>query len=116
MLFSTLSLPAVLLILKAVAAQDCSSAPITSAGSKKSQTICLSGGDKRSYTIYLPENYGSSTTLHPLILSYHGGTRTPDTQIGLDLFTTPYFNQDAVVVYPAGIDVCLSLKGLGRHN
>jgi poly(3-hydroxybutyrate) depolymerase len=108
-MFSSI-IPVVLFTLStAVAAKDCtSSSAAQSANAVQDQTICLKDGSERSYTIYLPESYSSAdATAHPLILSYHGGSKTPEDQIALDLLTTSYFNKDAIVVYPAGIDVCL---------
>ena len=63
--------------------------------------------NKRSYLIFLPSNYEDphSELSRPLILSFHGGGRTPIQQLDLDNFTSPDFNKDAVVVYPKGENV-----------
>jgi poly(3-hydroxybutyrate) depolymerase len=101
----------VLVALSSVAAQQLqgctTSPPAQSANAQQNQTICLQNGTQRSYTLYLPEDYasGNAQSLHPLILSFHGGTETPENQIQLDLLTTPFFNQDAVVAYPSGLGV-----------
>lgn len=60
-------------------------------------------GDRR-YLLYIPVNYDTARPA-PLILSFHGGTRTAETQQALDLLSTTYFNQDYIVVYPNGVDV-----------
>lgn len=67
-------------------------------------TLNITIGDRR-YLLYFPVNYEPSTPA-PLILSYHGGTRTAERQQALDLLTTTYFNQDYIVVYPNGLNVC----------
>lgn len=66
-------------------------------------TLNVNIGDRR-YLLYLPVNYEPDRPA-PLVLSYHGGTRTAETQQGLDLLTTTYFNRDYIVVYPNGIGV-----------
>jgi poly(3-hydroxybutyrate) depolymerase len=58
----------------------------------------------RWYLLWFPENY-EPTEPAPLILSYHGGTRTAESQQKLDLLSTSYFNKNYIVVYPNGIDV-----------
>jgi poly(3-hydroxybutyrate) depolymerase len=113
MIFSILQSPVVILALSvfatAAAQQDCAtSQPVQAANSAQNQTICLQNGTERNYTLYIPEDYApGSATLHPLILSFHGGTETPENQMQLDLLTNPFFNTDAVVAYPSGLDVCL---------
>lgn len=66
-------------------------------------TLNVTLGDRR-YLLYFPVNYQPDKPA-PLVLSYHGGTRTAETQQALDLLTTTYFNQDYIVVYPNGINV-----------
>lgn len=66
-------------------------------------TVNINIGDRR-YLLYLPVNYEPNKPA-PLILSYHGGTRTAESQQALDLLTTTYFNRDYIVVYPNGIGV-----------
>lgn len=62
--------------------------------------------DGRWYLLYIPEQY-KATGPAPLILSYHGGNRNASEQQSLDLLSTPFFNEDYIVVYPNGIDVSL---------
>lgn len=52
----------------------------------------------------IPPNYYPGIPT-PVILSYHGGTKTAEDQLELDQLTNPEFNTDAIVVYPQGIDV-----------
>lgn len=70
-------------------------------------TLNVTLGDRR-YLLYFPINYKPDQPA-PLVLSYHGGTRTAETQQALDLLSTTFFNQDYIVVYPNGINVCSSL-------
>lgn len=67
------------------------------------QTYNVSTSDRR-YLLWFPANY-KPTTPAPVVLSYHGGTRTSEVQQKLDLLSTSYFNQDYIVVYPNGINV-----------
>ncbi|KAI0202972.1 Alpha/Beta hydrolase protein [Astrocystis sublimbata] len=57
----------------------------------------------REYLFWVPPSY-DYTKETPLILSFHGGTQTPKKQADLDLLTTPHFNKDHIVVYPASGD------------
>lgn len=68
-------------------------------------TLNVTLGNRR-YLLYFPVNYRPDTPA-PLVLSYHGGTRTAEFQQALDLLTTTYFNEDYIVAYPNGIAVCL---------
>lgn len=72
-------------------------------GAQVDTTLNVNIGDRR-YLLYLPVNYKPDRPA-PLVLSYHGGTRTAETQQELDLLTTTYFNRDHIVVYPNGIGV-----------
>ncbi|KAF2670585.1 hypothetical protein BT63DRAFT_454771 [Microthyrium microscopicum] len=72
-------------------------------GTAKNQTICV-GKTERSYVLFLPANYKSSPTPRSLILSYHARSRTATSQLKLDLLTTPFFNNDNIIVYPQGIE------------
>ncbi|KAI0107090.1 Alpha/Beta hydrolase protein [Nemania sp. FL0031] len=54
----------------------------------------------RPYLFWVPPNYDPRKPT-PLILSFHGATKTPDAQADLDLLTTPFFNTDHIVVYPS---------------
>lgn len=68
------------------------------------QTTNVTLLDDRWFLLYFPDNYDPSTPA-PLILSYHGGNRNASEQLELDMLTTPFFNEDYVVVYPNGINV-----------
>lgn len=61
----------------------------------------------RTYRLYFPVNYKFDEPA-PVVLSYHGGTRTALRQEQLDLLTTTYFNRDYIVVYPESINVGLA--------
>lgn len=61
-------------------------------------------GRSRDYLLFLPPKY-STTSNNPIIFSYHGGTRTPESQRDLDRLETPYFNTDHIVVYLRGYEV-----------
>ncbi|KUI64826.1 Feruloyl esterase B [Cytospora mali] len=67
---------------------------------KKTYNVTLA---ERQYLLWFPGNY-EPTEPAPLILSYHGGSRTAEEQYQLDLLTTTYFNTDYIVVYPSGIN------------
>ncbi|KAI1179575.1 Alpha/Beta hydrolase protein [Nemania sp. FL0916] len=54
----------------------------------------------RTYLFWVPPTYNPHKAT-PLILSFHGATRTPASQADLDLLTTPFFNTDHIVAYPA---------------
>lgn len=67
-------------------------------------TLNVTLGSRR-YLLYIPVNYQPDTPA-PVVLSYHGGTRTAEFQLALDRLTSTDFNQDYIVVYPNGIAVC----------
>lgn len=71
----------------------------SSAGVVTNETL----GD-RSYLLFVPASYSPGTPA-PVILSFHGGDRTADEQLALDLLTDPFFNTEYIVVYPYGVDV-----------
>ncbi|KAI0911060.1 Alpha/Beta hydrolase protein [Ustulina deusta] len=54
----------------------------------------------RTFLFWIPPNYNPRKAT-PLILSFHGASRTPDSQADLDLLTTPLFNTDHILVYPS---------------
>lgn len=86
-----------------------SSASVGCQGNKQvalDTTLNVALGDRR-YLLYFPVNYKPDTPA-PLVLSYHGGTRTAEIQQALDLLTSTYFNQDYITVYPNGINARLS--------
>lgn len=63
-----------------------------------------SDGIDRSFLISIPPEYDPGTPT-PVIMSYHGGDRTAESQLQLDQLTNPEFNTGDIVVYPQGIDV-----------
>lgn len=63
-----------------------------------------SDGIDRSFLISIPPEYHSHIP-NPVIVSYHGGDRTAESQLQLDQLTNPEFNTRDIVVYPQGIDV-----------
>ncbi|ETS79325.1 hypothetical protein PFICI_09178 [Pestalotiopsis fici W106-1] len=86
-------------LLPALAKSACSSgSPPASKGTR--HNVTLSGG--RTYMYFMPEKYDHSKP-NPLILSFHGASRTADWQADLDRLTDPYFNKDHVVVYPQAL-------------
>ncbi|KAK1718109.1 hypothetical protein CaCOL14_006814 [Colletotrichum acutatum] len=60
-------------------------------------------GRSRDYLLFLPPKYSTKSN-NPIIFSYHGGTRTPESQRDLDRLETPYFNTDHIVVYLRGYE------------
>lgn len=90
---------------------------VSSAGCEGAQTIQVSQTinvtlDDRWYLLYFPVEY-EPTSPAPVILSYHGGNRNASQQQTLDLLSTPFFNEDYIVVYPNGIDVSVSSTTTG---
>lgn len=88
-------------------------AAASSAGCTRAKTVKVGQTtnvtlDGRWYLLYFPEKY-KPTSPAPLILSFHGGNRNASEQQSLDLLSTPFFNEDYIVVYPNGIDVGLIL-------
>lgn len=82
---------------------------VSSAGCERTQSVQVGQTtnvtlNDRWYLLYFPENY-EPTNPAPMILSYHGGNRNASEQQALDLLSTPFFNEDYIVVYPNGIDV-----------
>lgn len=67
-------------------------------------TIPTSDDNSRWALISIPPNYDASTKTQ-VILSFHGATRTADSQLKLDGLTNASVNSDKIVVYPQGIDV-----------
>lgn len=86
-----------------VSAEASSGCSAAQDGLKRDNTLNVTLGDRR-YLLYIPEDYDPETPA-PLVLSYHGGTRTAEIQQALDLLSTPYFNKDHIIVYPSGINV-----------
>ncbi|CAJ2511378.1 Uu.00g070030.m01.CDS01 [Anthostomella pinea] len=75
----------------------CNKSPPTALATRTNATLSSSG---RTYMYHLPATYNASSPT-PLILSFHGSTRTPDWQADLDLLTDEFFNPDWIVAYPA---------------
>jgi poly(3-hydroxybutyrate) depolymerase len=69
-----------------------------------SKVTISSDGFQRSYLISVPPKYNAFVPT-PLILSYHGGVRTAESQLQLDQLTNPEFNTVSMVIYPQGINV-----------
>ena len=83
-----------------------------------SNVTITSGGYDRNYLIFIPPTYRKDTPTS-IIVSYHGGERTAEDQLELDLLTSPEFNTESFVVYPQGISVrafclCLGFENLAR--
>jgi poly(3-hydroxybutyrate) depolymerase len=83
--------------------------PVQELGKAHNQLICVDGV-QRSYLLFLPSNYGASSAPRPLIFSFHGGTRNSLNQLRLDRLTDPFFNTDAIVAYPQGLGVSMSIS------
>lgn len=66
------------------------------------------GGGKRTYLLHLPKSY-KHTEPNPLILAFHGKAQTAATFENETQFSSSDFNIDAIVVYPQGLDVSLSI-------
>ncbi|MCJ1407044.1 hypothetical protein MMC19_001114 [Ptychographa xylographoides] len=62
-----------------------------------------SGGGDRSFLIHRPDSY-ATTSAAPLILVFHGKDQTAAEIEAQSQFSEPYFNPDAIVVYPQGIN------------
>lgn len=87
-------------VLPALAKSACSSgSPPASLSTRHNVTL---PGSNRTYMYFLPAKYDQSKQT-PLILSFHGASRTADWQADLDRLTDPYFNKDHIVVYPQAL-------------
>ncbi|KAK4934790.1 hypothetical protein LTR10_024030 [Elasticomyces elasticus] len=62
-----------------------------------------SDGLTRSYLVFVPPHYNPYIPTS-VIFSYHGGSRTAQSQLQLDQLTNPEFNTALIVVYPQGIN------------
>lgn len=63
------------------------------------------GGVTRRYLIYLPERFSAKNNkASPLIVALHGQTQPTTSMESVTNLSVPYFNQDAIVVYPEGLD------------
>ncbi|KAH6645226.1 Alpha/Beta hydrolase protein [Truncatella angustata] len=56
----------------------------------------------RSYLLSIPTTYSSQTS-SPLILSFHGGGQSAETQLECDQFANPKVNDRYIVVYPEAV-------------
>ncbi|KAF2495401.1 alpha/beta-hydrolase [Lophium mytilinum] len=61
-----------------------------------------SGNRERTYLVHVPENYDVNAAV-PLILSFHGRTKSATEQEGLSQFSNSSYNPDAIAVYPEGV-------------
>jgi hypothetical protein len=68
-----------------------------------------SSGIPRWYLISIPPFY-EEEQLSPVILSYHSGLENATQQMSLTQMSNPYFNNISFVIYPQGINVCISMK------
>lgn len=79
-------------------------------------TIPTSENDSRWALISIPPKYDASTKTQ-VILSFHGATRTADSQMKLDGLTEASVNSDKIVVYPQGVDVSIpSFRSIFRRD
>ncbi|GAQ05603.1 feruloyl esterase B [Aspergillus lentulus] len=62
-----------------------------------------SDGTLRSYIIHIPSNYDENRAI-PLIFSFHGRSKTAESQEQLSQFSNEAWNPDAIAVYPQGLD------------
>jgi poly(3-hydroxybutyrate) depolymerase len=67
-----------------------------------------SSGVLRSYLLVIPPLYTAQAS-SPVIFSFHGGNRDAIDQLELDELTSPFFNNNSIVVYPQGINVRIIL-------
>lgn len=74
-----------------------------------------SGGTNRSYRIYIPSSY-DSTTPTPLILSYHGATENARDQEKQSNFSNPFVNPDMIAVYPQGLNVSFLSSSISTQS
>ncbi|KAF7541527.1 hypothetical protein G7054_g519 [Neopestalotiopsis clavispora] len=81
-----------------VSSSGCSSASASFSAGTSNET--LSG---RSYLLSIPSSYSSDTPA-PLILSFHGGGQSPETQLDLDQLTNSDVQDQYIVIYPEAID------------
>lgn len=72
-------------------------------GESRSSNIESSGG-LRHYSIHLPPAYDPHVQ-YPLMISFHGGTKTKEEQEQLSQFSNNSINPNMIAVYPHGIKV-----------
>ncbi|KAH7139138.1 Alpha/Beta hydrolase protein [Dendryphion nanum] len=84
--------------------------PINATPGGPTQTITIhsnsqTGGGDRKYLIYVPENFSSTNNESaPLILAFPGQLMPAWSMELVTNLSSPYFNKDAIVVYPEGLD------------
>ncbi|KAK9638521.1 hypothetical protein HCH54_009373 [Aspergillus fumigatus] len=61
----------------------------------------------RPYIIHIPSNYDENRAV-PLTFSFHGRSKTAESQEQLSQFSNEAWNPDAIAVYPQGLDVRVS--------
>ncbi|KAK7525926.1 Alpha/Beta hydrolase protein [Phyllosticta citriasiana] len=71
-------------------------------GADSTNVTIYSGGIERSYLIHLPANYTTNEPV-PLILSFHGRTKSAAEQEELSQFSNASYNPRAIAVYPQGV-------------
>lgn len=74
---------------------------------KVANVTITSGGLLRYFLISIPPTYQAEVPT-PAILSFHGGLRTAEDQLQLDQLTNAEFNTHSFVIYPQGVNVCIS--------
>jgi poly(3-hydroxybutyrate) depolymerase len=75
----------------------------------KSKNISIeSGGLERSYLLHIPKSYDATSSV-PLILSFHGRSKSAKEQEELSQFANASINPDAISVFPQGYMVIASL-------
>jgi len=63
------------------------------------------GGGTRRFLVHLPDRFsGKNDSPARLILAFHGQTQTTASLEKMTGFSDPYFNRDAIAVYPEGLD------------
>jgi len=72
-------------------------------GESRPYSINSSGG-LREYNVHFPLNYDPQTK-YPLMISYHGGTKTKEEQEQLTQFSNNSINPHMIAVYPQGIKI-----------
>lgn len=85
------------------ATTGCSKSATSLAGKSVSGSI-NSGGYTRTFIVDFPQNYASAPSRggNPLVMTYHGATRTSAFMQDMTQFSNPAFNPDHVIVYPQG--------------
>ncbi|KAI8818295.1 putative ferulic acid esterase [Fimicolochytrium jonesii] len=81
----------------------CGKNPPLDPGSSTSYTLATPDGRTRRYTIHLPSSYKPATPA-PLILSFHGNTKTAANQEQLSGFDNEEWNPDGIAIYPQGVN------------